>query len=491
MSIIERNNMSIAAKIVPAPQKTVNVYPTKDTYLSLANPMYPLFGKYNTLMIKNSETDAYKTIMAFDIPEIDPTDFSNLTKVNLTLYAMTPPSRDVHLILKYHYDNDWPENDITWMGQPVDYPNALAEVVFPAGETQCTIDLLNIFKRNGINYKHYAFTIIEDPAYGEQEEILYIGSREAIGTSRAPKLSYTYNWYPENFEVAEFDINFAVKKYNYNLLPIYFKVKNGCRHQDFNIQLAVRGNEGAIDDFKITMLPSPRVFDTRFKITFTVKQFANADFHVKHQVKGYHLGSDFAIRQLTVRGYGEGSDLNTDFYVRGRDDYAVKLKIETKNKDLFFPVNFAVRKTVDGNQAPTLPVTLNVKLHDNNTQELPITLIPRFYSTSNDGNLPIQFSVKSYNETHDNYIVNFIVRPNGELLYPVTFNVPGYEDEKDFTINFKVKGNTSIPIRMKTMIAGKKDTYHIRMKIKESWMSDVSVNMIVVEPKQKSYAFIM
>ena len=486
MAIKEQNRMAISTKVVPAPQRTVNLYPVKDAYVSLENPVFP-FGRYNTLTIQNSETKANKALMAFDIPEIDPVDFGNLAKVTLTLYPMYSHNRDVHLILKYHQDDGWPENDITWMGCPVEYPEIVARATLLAGEQQVSFDLLNIFKQNGIDYNHYAFTIIEDPEYGEQDTPLDIGSRESIGTSRAPKLSYTYNYYPENFDVAELDVKFAVRRWKESDLATHLKVKNGYKSSDLTTKMHVVGHTGDDVYYNITMLPSPRAHATNYRLNLKVRQFGNKVLPVKQHVKGYRIDTELPLNNFAVNLYGGDLDYNVNSHIRGRQDYNIRLHVNLHQIDDYLDTQFAVQKNVRGYKAPSIPVSMHVERHDE-ISYLDTTFAPRYWRKSDNYNITLR--VKSEHRDADLVHVH-TVRPNGELLMPVKMHVIGYEDKLEYDMIFRVRGSASLPVYMTTLLHGEAEPYNINMKINASWRSDIITSFKVEEPKWKSYAFIM
>ena len=485
MAIIEQNKMAVAAQVIPAPQKTVKLYPIKDAYLSKTNPFFP-FGKYNTLTIKNSEDDTYKAIMAFDIPEISPTDWGNLIKASLTIYAMRAPKRDVHLILKYHQDDGWPEYGTTWAGQPVDYDGNIAKVVFPAGESKLVIDITNTFKLNGIDYTHYAFTLLEDPDYGEQTSQLDIGSRETASSGRAPTLSYTYAWYPENYDLAEFKAKFNVRRWEDYDLQTKLKVKNGQKDSNLMTFLKVKGYKDN-KDLDVYIHPCPLVFDTKFRINFTVQQFKDSELYTTLKVKGFKESKDILIPDLKVRGSSSEKDLDVRFTVHSNNDINVKFSVPKYATSSNLPTRFIVKRNVPvtSSLAPGFDVKLKVKRYED-IKDLDVRFTPKY--NLND-HLDVRLKVKGYKDNKDLQHVH-IVRPNGEALYDIKFKVKGYDDFKDYIINFKTRGGNDLPVNFSTC-------YHdnvycdVNFKVRPSWLSDFLVSFEVVEKKLEPYAFIM
>ncbi len=483
MAIIETNKMAIEACVIPAPQRSIKVYPVKDAYISKANPFYP-FGIYNTLSVQNSETNASKALMVFEIPDIDPVDFSNLLRVTLTLHAMYIPDRDVHLLLKYHQDDGWPENGITWAGQPIEYPETICEFVFPAGAEKVKVDLLNIIVKNGIEYNKYAFSIVEDPAYGEQSSDLSIGSREALISNKAPEIKYTYAWYPDNYDIAEMNLKFQVLQSLNKDLPINFGIINGYVNDDLYTRLSIRCNLNA-KDLNVYLRPRPIVFDRRYKINMRVKRYANKNLNTRLHVKGFNKTINLPIR-FNVKGYTGRQDIGVSLNVRGAQTFPVWLRVPKYSTAQTFNINFAVRKTASGNQVPSFPVTMTVNKYTG-AHDLNANVTPRFKDSSE---FDVYLRINSYKDSND-FNITHTVRPNGEALIPLDFHVKGYESSVDnLILNMKVKSSASLPVIFYTNLYDD-SPFNINMRVRPSWMEDVVVNFKTVKNTWKSYAFIM
>ena len=164
-----KNNMVVKSSILPPPTKTLYYYPVKDVYIDQNKPVRTF--NIENMFIKSSTGGNYttkKVLMTFDVPKIDKNQFDNIVSVQLRLHSDKNNSRDANLQLKYHTDNGWDENGVTWMGQPIDDSEVLATTTYSLNQEDITFDITDDYKK--ANNKGYApaFTILEDSVDGEE-----------------------------------------------------------------------------------------------------------------------------------------------------------------------------------------------------------------------------------------------------------------------------------------------------------------------------------
>ena len=206
------NNLAVEASIIDPITKVVPVYPVKDAYLSQAEPVFP-HGIQKSLILNNSTDEDFignKIIMAFDVPKLKDPQYENLISVTLELQCITTPKRDVNIGIKYHTDNNWVEDGITWLGQPQDNPEYIQMKTLPANATKLVYDITDVFTSHQNTEFHLPLTIMEQESNTTQRKVQFY-SREA-GTRYSPVLKISYAYFAEMMDAKKIDATVKIRR---------------------------------------------------------------------------------------------------------------------------------------------------------------------------------------------------------------------------------------------------------------------------------------
>ena len=258
-----KNNMVVNLSILPPPTKTLYYYPVKDVYIDQSKPVRTF--NIENMFIKSSTGGNYtakKVLMTFDVPKIDKNQFDNIVSVQLRLHSDKNNSRDANLQLKYHTDNGWDENGVTWMGQPIDDSEVLATTTYSLNQEDIVFDITDEYKK--ANNKGYApaFTILEDSVDGEEANNIIVYSSES---TYKPAIAITYKYFPENYDYGDLKGQLTVRytrpnypvdppdpsnppkpgeEVTYPDLPGKINIWGGTTKDDLNGQITVKTYDG-------------------------------------------------------------------------------------------------------------------------------------------------------------------------------------------------------------------------------------------------------
>ena len=124
--ITDSNQMLVTSNVLAPPTELLYIYPIKDMFVTQTYPVFS-FGEYAELYVRKSSTDECKTIMSFDIPELNRKVWENILYSKLKISFRDIPRTTTRITLRRVVDDGWSEiGGLTWAGQPIEYPEPIA-----------------------------------------------------------------------------------------------------------------------------------------------------------------------------------------------------------------------------------------------------------------------------------------------------------------------------------------------------------------------------
>lgn len=547
-----KNNMVVNSSILPPPTKTLYYYPVKDVYIDQNKPVRTF--NIENMFIKSSTGGNYttkKVLMTFDVPKINKDQYDNIVSVQLRLHADKNNSRDANLQLKYHTDNNWDENGVTWMGQPRDKSEVLATTTYSLNQEDITFDITDDYKK--ANNKGYApaFTVLEDPNDGEEDNNIIVYSRES--DRNKPCIAITYRYFPENYDYGDLKGQITVRytrpndpvdppdpknppkpgqEDTYPDLPGKINIWGGTTKDDLNGQITVKTYDGTPGELpgQLKVRWTVDMVDPKGQLTVQriISNGTDSAYELsKPDLKGQidtHLfvanGIDpspadprYLTRkppvdlngQIMTHTYdGDPLELPGQFITKRVIDKGVDSIYADSKPDLNGQLNIPIYNEVgdlnsqltirhiipnDNEPAPDLPGQLTINLYHENT-DLNGTITVR-YSVPNDNepapDLPGQLSINQYNG-ENNLNGKLFVKFNEDLKGQVS--VATYYDKSDMNGQINVIGYGTDDLNGKLNVIGTK-SIDGQIIVRSTNDSDLAGKLFIARNSNQPYAFIM
>lgn len=158
-------------------------------------------------MIKYHSTDENKTLVAFDVPAIDPVDTENIDYAKLKFCIVGGQARrNAQFVLKLNNSTTWSETGVTWLNQPF-AEDIVSTTSVSIGDTFLEFSLIDLLKTNTED-KSYSFTIEEVSSFDSNSSVFLL-SRES---SSPPVLEYSYLYYPDSCNLVDLGGSFVVRR---------------------------------------------------------------------------------------------------------------------------------------------------------------------------------------------------------------------------------------------------------------------------------------
>ena len=206
-----KNKMEVVSNIIDLPTVSVSWYPTRDTYVSQAYPYYTfnqnvLLANYNA---RQGLTN--KTLFGFEIPDIPKERLDKIASAKLVLTPQSKATSNRNFVIKYHIDNKWTEDGVTWMGQPVEQDEVIAKQTLSPTDAKLEFDFTEIFKANKGNQFNLAMTMSEDEADGDQAPFAFY-SKEYSAINARPVIVFSYFYEPAEYDYFDLHCNLIVRR---------------------------------------------------------------------------------------------------------------------------------------------------------------------------------------------------------------------------------------------------------------------------------------
>ena len=203
------NKLNVLSGVTTPPTETIKLYPIKDAYVDQGRPVEPFNLK--VLEVGSSTVDdqnAAKSILYFKVPSITSVQYDNLKSVRLVFRSTAPMGRTVNFELRYNAHFSWPEDGTTWLSQPKQ-GNLIQTRRLEKDDRTLIFDMMELFKAHKNSEFDFPITLLEDPNDGTQERIDF-SSKEGPFSLR-PTFEIEYEYYPANLDYFDFKGNINVR----------------------------------------------------------------------------------------------------------------------------------------------------------------------------------------------------------------------------------------------------------------------------------------
>ena len=206
-----KNKMEVVSNIIDLPTVSVSWYPTRDTYVSQAYPYYTF--NQNVLLANHNAGQGLtnKTLFGFEIPDIPKERLDKIASAKLVLTPQSKATSNRNFVIKYHIDNKWTEDGVTWMGQPVEQDEVIAKQTLSPTDAKLEFDFTEIFKANKGNQFNLAMTMSEDEADGDQAPFAFY-SKEYSNINARPVIVFSYFYEPAEYDYFDLHCNLIVRR---------------------------------------------------------------------------------------------------------------------------------------------------------------------------------------------------------------------------------------------------------------------------------------
>ena len=492
MAVLENNQMQVTTNIVDPPKETLTIYPVKDAYIDQENPVFS-FGTTSDLLIRGSSTKADKAILSFQIPVFDQLVLDNMVSAELQFTFVEYLWRDTEMTLKLIEDDGWSETGTTWAGQPLEHTETYQTVTVKAGTSKFKYDVLPLIKELNGSSGTLAFSLSE--SNGDQDTYIHVGARERSTAASRPQINVVYEYFPDNYEIADLKGNVIVRRSTNAQLKANLSVIGGTKNADIPCSLTVNGYTGEDNGINVSLsVAAIKVSD--LESTLTVQRYANANLPAKNfGVALYNDNADLAITDfkviqyyedipssLTIKQYRGTADLHVDFAIKKdtTKDLKASVIIRGRKDKAQLPCTFAVKKSVD-----YIPKKTSIDESTEISQEIKGLI--------KEASLPVTgLTVPLYGDNAD-ITSSITVRPNGMGEITVSdFSVKGYHENADGIIAaLKVKPHADITVNDFSVLKLAVAELKADMVTRPSWAKDLPTTLQVVKDPKKPYAFIM
>ena len=510
MAVLENNIMAVSTQVIDPPKETYTIYPTKDAYIDQENPVFS-FGTTADLLIKSSSTKEDKAILSFIIPDFNEEgiDYNSIINAKLWFSLAEYLWRDTKFILKTIEDDGWSETGTTWAGQPIEY-QTIKTVDVKAGTYKFVFDIYDLIIAAKGMRTVFAFSLSEDN--GEQENYIHICAREKSVSSLRPQIICEYEYFPDNYDIADLKADLTVRKNKTAGLPSNLTVIGGVKNADIQGALTVKGYNNSYDGITASMYTAANG-SAELQSDLTVQRYSKSDLPANDfKIKLYNTYKDLIVDNFNVIQY--------------YGDIPVSMAIQKFHATEDLPVIFAIKKDAQ----KELTAFAIIKGHKNRSElKADMTVIKHVNKIPEKGlpdifnpDIPVSPDNPAYNPDSPDYIspsvrrlikesslkaditiplhnnnaelaTNIIVRPNGICEVSVSdFSVKGYHEDQDAILaKLKVKPHADIVTDNFYVLKTSKAELEASMITRPSWAHDLPATMRTVKDPRKPYAFIM
>lgn len=415
--ITDSNQMLVKSNVLAPPTELLYIYPVKDMFVTQTYPVFS-FGEYAELYVRKSSTDECKTIMSFDIPELNKKVWEHIlySKIRISFRTL---NRSTRLVLRRVIDDGWSELGLTWAGQPTELPEPLAIYDVNENTKYIELDFHNYLVEAEGEPFNFSFSITEE-CEDEQYSDINIYSKESVIRDLKPQIITEYEFFPDNYDIADLSLMVAVKTYSKKDLSATVKVRSGNSEEDLPATISINNYDDKADLNASIYTAAISAKDLSGSVI--VQRDAYRNLPGKLQIPLYSNNKDINAEEFKVHV--------------PKHEMTASLTLTRKDKevDLAAP-EFGVKKDAEAQ----LEATLSINLYNPNADLESYIAVKAYGNAEFNGNI----KVNGYEEDKE-IPVDLVVKANETADIEASLIVPYHKLRADLPANFAV--SKTIPI---------------------------------------------
>ena len=410
--ITDSNQMLVTSNVLAPPTEVLYIYPVKDMFVTQTYPVFS-FGQYAELYVRKSSTDECKTIMSFNIPALNRKVWENIIYSKLKISFREVP-RATKIALRRVVDDGWSEMGLTWAGQPEQYPDILATYDIDEKANSIYLDFKPFLVQAEGEAFNFSFSI-EEVCDKDQDSDINICSKESYLTKLKPQIITEYEYFPDNYDIADLNLSFAIKAYDKKDLRASVTVMSGNAEEDLpaTVKINQYDDQGDLN----ASIYTAAVTAAGLSSSVVVRRYSYNNLPGKFRIPLYENNKDIDVSTFKV--HVPKYEMPASLTLTRKDVEA----------DLAAP-GFGVKKDAEAE----LNVEFGIKLYSPNA-DLDAYIAVKDYGTAElEGNI----KVNGYEAVEELSAEDFVVKANDKADIEASIIIPYHKVRADLRAEFAV-----------------------------------------------------